>query len=47
MVVRSVNRSRGVAPLFQIRLPADDRVAAEAMCQKLRAKGGACVVMRN
>jgi soluble lytic murein transglycosylase-like protein len=47
MVVRSVNRSRGVAPIFQIRLPAGDRGAAEAICQKLRAKGGACVVMRN
>jgi soluble lytic murein transglycosylase-like protein len=47
LVVRSVNRSRGQAPLFQIRLPATDRGAADAMCQKLRAKGGACVVMRN
>ena len=47
MVVRSVNRSRGVAPLFQIRLPAPSRDAADAICRKLRAAGGACIIMRN
>jgi hypothetical protein len=47
MVVRSVNRSRGAAPLFQIRLPAASRDAADAMCRKLRGAGGACIVMRN
>jgi Transglycosylase SLT domain/SPOR domain len=47
MVVRSVIRSRGTAPLFQIRLPSDSRDQANAICQKLHALGGACVVMRN
>jgi hypothetical protein len=47
MVVRAVNRSRGWAPLFQIRVPADSRDHANAICQKLHASGGACVVMRN
>jgi Transglycosylase SLT domain/SPOR domain len=47
MVVRTVIRSRGTAPLFQIRLPTDSRDHANAICQKLHALGGACVVMRN
>ena len=47
LVVRAVNRSRGRALLFQIRVPADTRDAAGALCRKLQAAGGACVVFRN
>ena len=47
LVVRTVNRSRGRAPLFQIRVPADSREAASALCRKLQSAGGACVVFRN
>jgi hypothetical protein len=47
MVVRAVNRSRGRAPLFQIRVPAPNRDDATALCRKLQAAGGACVVFRN
>jgi hypothetical protein len=47
MVVRAVNKSRGRAPLFQIRLPAGSREAAAGLCQRLHAAGGACVVIRN
>ena len=47
MVVRSVDRSRGLAPLFQIRLPAPDQKQAADICHRLEAAGGACLVFRN
>jgi hypothetical protein len=47
MVLRSVMRSRGVAPIFQLRVPAQSREAADTICQRLRAAGGACVVMKT
>jgi hypothetical protein len=47
MVLRTVARSRGTAPIFQVRLPANDRESANALCSRLRAAGGACVVFRN
>jgi hypothetical protein len=47
IVVREVNRSRGPAPLFQIRLPAADQKQAKDICHRLEAAGGACVVFRN
>lgn len=47
MVIRTVNRSIGSAPIFQIRVPADTRDAANAICKKLNAAGGACVVLKT
>jgi hypothetical protein len=47
MVVRALDRSRGQAPLFQIRLPAPDQTQAADICHRLEAAGGACVVFRN
>jgi hypothetical protein len=47
MVVRKVSRSRGPAPLFQIRLPAPDQKQANDICHRLEAAGGACIVFRN
>jgi hypothetical protein len=47
MVMRAVDRSRGPAPLYQIRLPATDRKQATDLCHRLEAAGGACVVFRN
>ena len=47
MVVRKVSRSRGPAPLFQIRLPAPDQKQANGICRRLEAAGGACIVFRN
>src|SRR5262249_12405025 len=44
MVVRQVSRSRGPAPMFQIRLPAPDQKQANDLCRRLEAAGGACVV---
>ncbi len=47
IVVRSVMRSRGAAPFFEVRVPAQSRGEADALCARLRAAGGACVVMKN
>lgn len=47
MIVRKVNKSRGPAPLFQIRMPAQSRAEGSALCNRLQKAGAACVVMRN
>jgi transglycosylase-like protein with SLT domain/sporulation related protein len=47
MVVRTVLRSRGTAPIFNLRIPAATKAEADALCGKLHAAGGACVVMKN
>jgi transglycosylase-like protein with SLT domain/sporulation related protein len=47
LVVRTVMRSRGTAPFFNIRIPAATRAEADALCAKLHAAGGACTVMKN
>lgn len=47
MVVRDVNRSRGNAPVFQIRVPAQTRDEAAGICQRLKQAGGACLVLKT
>ncbi|HMN87674.1 MAG TPA: lytic transglycosylase domain-containing protein [Bauldia sp.] len=47
LIVRAVSRSRGRAPIFQVRIPAETRESAAELCRKLQASGGACVVFRN
>ena len=47
MVVREVNRSRGSAPVFQIRVPAQTRDEASGICNRLKAAGGACLVLKT
>ncbi len=47
LVLRSVEASRGRAPFYAIRLPANTRDAADKLCGRLQAVGGACVVMKN
>jgi hypothetical protein len=47
LVLRSVMRSRGTAPYYSVRVGAETRTEADALCGKLRAAGGACVVMKN
>lgn len=44
MVVRTINRSRGQAPFFQVRVPAQSREEAAKLCQELRTS---CVVFKN
>ena len=38
---------RSDLPTFAVRVSEDDRADANALCAKLRAAGGACVVLRN
>ena len=47
LILSGVHRSRGTRPLFQIRIGADTRAEAEKLCGRIRATGGACMVLRN
>lgn len=47
MVVRAVNRSRGNAPMYELRVPAQTREEAGDLCGRLKAAGGACVVLKT
>lgn len=40
-------RSRGTRTFYQVRIGAESRSPAEALCSRLRASGGACFVSRN
>jgi len=40
-------RTRGSRPFYQVRIGADSRDEADALCDRLRKVGGACLVMRN
>ena len=41
------NRSKALLPLHTVRLGAQSRAAAEAICNKLRSAGGACLVVKS
>jgi len=43
----SIMRTRGRAMFYQVRIGADTREEANALCNSLRKAGGACLVMRN
>ena len=47
LVVRVVDRSRGRAPIFQIRVQANSREEAARLCGSLHAAGAACLIVRN
>jgi len=47
IVLRERNLSRGRRPLYQARLGAESRQAANKLCARLRAAGGVCIVLRN
>ncbi len=40
-------RSRGTRDFYQVRIGADTRAAAEAICRRLQRAGAACLVLRN
>jgi hypothetical protein len=46
-ILSSVSRSRGRRVLYQVRIGADTRAAADELCGRLRRVGGACMVLRN
>ncbi|MGB3446362.1 MAG: lytic transglycosylase domain-containing protein [Xanthobacteraceae bacterium] len=43
----SVWRSRGTRTFYQVRIGADTRGEADALCQKIRRAGQGCLVLRN
>jgi hypothetical protein len=47
IVSSSVLRSRGTRPFYQIRIGADSRAEANALCGRIRKTGGACLVLRQ
>ncbi len=47
MILGSRLRSRGRATFWRIRVPAQTRGAADGLCNRIRAAGGACVVLRT
>lgn len=47
MVVRTRNLSRGRKLLVQVMIGRNSRHEAEALCAKLRAQSGACIVDKN
>jgi hypothetical protein len=46
-LLSSVARSRGTRAFYQVRIGADTRAAAEAVCRRLQRAGAACLVLRN
>jgi hypothetical protein len=47
MVIGTRLLSRGTRTFYRVRLPSESRQSAEALCQRLRAAGGDCVVLRS
>jgi soluble lytic murein transglycosylase-like protein len=47
LILSDVHRSRGTRPLYQVRIGADSRAEADKLCARIRAAGGACLVLRN
>ena len=46
-ILSSVLRSRGTRPFYQVRVGAQTRDDANALCAKIQRAGGACLVLRN
>jgi Transglycosylase SLT domain/SPOR domain len=47
ILLRTTLRSRGTNAFYQVRIGADTRAAANALCESMRRAGGACFVLRN
>ena len=47
LIVEDCDLHLGTAPQYSARIGLDNRDDADALCAKLRAKGGACVVQKN
>lgn len=47
MIIGSRLRSRGTRRFYRMRAPAQTRAEAEALCRKIHAAGGACVVLKS
>jgi hypothetical protein len=47
MVIGTRLRSRGTRAFYRVRVPAETRAAANTLCNRIRAAGGACIVLRS
>jgi hypothetical protein len=47
LIVEDCDLHMGTAPQYSARIGIDNRDDADALCAKLRAQGGACVVQKN
>jgi hypothetical protein len=47
MIVQSIFRSRGTHPFYQVRIGAQSRADANALCTRIQRDGGPCLVLRN
>jgi hypothetical protein len=47
LIVEDCDLHMGTTPQYSARIGTDSREDADALCAKLRAKGGACVVQKN
>jgi hypothetical protein len=47
MVIGTRMRSRGTQAFYRIRIPAQSREQADALCAKIQAVGGACLVLKT
>jgi hypothetical protein len=47
IIIQSTFRSRGARPFYQIRVGAETRASANALCARLQKAGGPCLVLRN
>ncbi len=47
IISSSVLRSRGTRPFYKVSIGADTRPEATALCARIRAAGGACIVLRT
>ena len=46
-LLSSLMRSRGTRAFYQVRIGADTRPVADALCNRIRKAGGACFVLKN
>lgn len=46
-ILSSILRSRGTKPFYQVRIGAQTRESANALCARIMRAGGACSVLRN
>jgi hypothetical protein len=47
MIVRSILRSRGTQPFYQVRIGEPTRAEANALCARIQHAGGPCLVLRT
>ena len=47
MIIGTRLRSRGTRAFYRVRVPSQTRQGADALCTRIRARGGACIVLRS